>query len=133
MHFKTFQTLYSLPSTSATPPSQTIPPSDTYLYRVNSYVMVSTTVLPNMQLFLYATDRPIFITMLFCFYFYYRVYFNYIQQYIQFFVFKAKFDLFLIIYKLVFCDHMESLRQRMITVRGSTYTVWQLIVFLVLL
>ena len=49
-------TPYPLP---ALHPSQTIPPCGTLLYRVNRYVTVSTTVLLNMQLFLYATDRPI--------------------------------------------------------------------------
>jgi hypothetical protein len=43
------------------------PPCGTHLYRVNRYVMVLTTVLPNMQLLLYATDRPIFTTTLFLF------------------------------------------------------------------
>ena len=39
-----------------------IPPYDTHLHVVNSYVTISTAVLPNMQFFIYTINRPILIT-----------------------------------------------------------------------
>jgi hypothetical protein len=61
------------------------------------------------------------------------VYYRHTTMYPALFVLTTKFHLFLIIYKLTFRDHMDRGKTFVITPSGSTYTIWQFVMFLVLL
>ena len=58
------------------------------------------------------------------------LYINFLQQYAQLCLFlTTKFYLFLITYKLTFCDYGEFETTSIIRLSGSTFTIWQFIVF----